>query len=72
MRTPLTACALIPYAQLSPSIDPSMAAISIGCPIIMGATKYIMKVITAVAANPPKIAFLMFGFIRFSVFGDLM
>src|SRR5713226_4420056 len=45
----------MPAAQLPPSIDPSMAAMSMCSPII-GATMYIIPVITSVPTKPPSAA----------------
>ncbi len=53
---PLMKCIIIPSAQLPPSILPKLAAMSIFTPI-MGETKYIIKVITRVPANPPSTVF---------------
>src|SRR2546425_654162 len=55
MSVPLTKCIAIPAHQLPPSIDPSIAAMSICRPII-GATMYIIAVITSVPTKPPNAA----------------
>src|SRR6516165_7828768 len=47
---------------------PSIAAISMGWPSIIGATKRIIMLITTVPASPPAIDFSRFGFMNDSPF----
>src|SRR5215471_13138556 len=43
-------------------ISPSLAAMSIFCPVMIGATKCIISVKTTVPMNPPATAFQILGF----------
>lgn len=57
---PIMTCITMPAIQLLRSINPSIRAISMWRPI-MGATTYIIEVMTTVPRKPPTIERIRFG-----------